>query len=83
MATLKYKASNGSYVPINVFANQLQSDWNQTDTTAKDFIKNKPTIVISGFQLTTSETTGADVLVAVGTATIVNDTTTGTDVFTF
>lgn len=40
-------------------------------------------IVTSGFQLTTNETTGADVFTAVGTATITNDTTTGADVFTF
>ena len=39
--------------------------------------------VVSGFSLNTNETTGIDTLAAVGTATIVNDTTTGRDVFTF
>lgn len=59
----------------------VQSDWNATSGDA--FIKNKPTIVVSGFSLNTNETTGIDILAAVGTATIVNDTTTGRDVFTF
>ena len=40
-------------------------------------------IVTSGFQLTTNESTGTDVFTAVGTATIINNTTTGADVFVF
>lgn len=32
--------SGGSSGPVA----QIQSDWNQTDTSAKDYIKNKPTI---------------------------------------
>ena len=43
--TGKYLKTNGTTASWeDVEANQIQSDWNQTDTTAKDYIKNKPTI---------------------------------------
>lgn len=41
-------ASTGDYddlINTPTIPEQIQSDWNQSDTTAKDFIKNKPTIV--------------------------------------
>lgn len=41
-------ATTGSYNDLSdkptIPTTQIQSDWNQTDNTAKDFIKNKPTI---------------------------------------
>lgn len=41
-------ATSGSYNDLSnkptIPAAQIQSDWNQSDTTAKDYIKNKPTI---------------------------------------
>ena len=41
-------ASTGSYTDLvdkpTIPDAQIQSDWNQADTTAKDYIKNKPTI---------------------------------------
>ena len=40
-------------------------------------------VVGSGFQVTTDETTGTDVFVALGTATITHDDTTGADIFSF
>lgn len=47
--TLAKVATSGSYndlddTPTIPYA-QIQSDWNQSDDTAKDYIKNKPTIV--------------------------------------
>lgn len=36
--------NNGSWGYGTAGSEQLQADWNQTSTTAKDFIKNKPTI---------------------------------------
>lgn len=41
------------------------------------------TIVTSGFELSTNESTGTDVFTAVGGATLTYNSTTGTDVFTF
>lgn len=47
-ATLATVASTGSYTDLinkpTIPDAQIQSDWNQADTTAKDYIKNKPTI---------------------------------------
>ena len=47
-AKLATVATTGSYNDLSnkpsIPAAQIQSDWNQTSTTAKDFIKNKPTI---------------------------------------
>ena len=40
LTTLLAAKANSSDVP----AAQIQSDWDQTDNTAKDYIKNKPTI---------------------------------------
>lgn len=37
---------------LQAFAGQLQADWNQTDSTQKDYIKNKPTIPTKTSQLT-------------------------------
>lgn len=48
---------------IDIPAAQIQSDWNQTDSTAKDFIKNKPTI---------SEQVNADWNATSGKAQILN-----------
>jgi len=42
-----WNASSGDYQILNkptIPAAQIQSDWNQSDNTALDFIKNKPTI---------------------------------------
>lgn len=47
-ATLATVASTGSYTDLinkpTIPDAQIQSDWNQADNTAKDYIKNKPTI---------------------------------------
>lgn len=47
-ANLATVATSGSYNDLTnkptIPAAQVQSDWNQTDSTAVDFIKNKPTI---------------------------------------
>lgn len=57
-------ATSGSYNDLtnkpSIPAAQIQSDWNQTDNTAVDFIKNKPTIPsTSGFvDTTTNQTIG-------------------------
>lgn len=49
-------ATSGSYDDLSnkpsIPAEQIQSNWSQTDTTAKDYIKNKPTIPTSVSQLT-------------------------------
>lgn len=41
-------ATSGDYNDLNnlptIPAEQVQSDWNETDTTSKDYIKNKPTV---------------------------------------
>ena len=42
-----FYTSNGStWTKQEVGAEQVQADWNQTTTTAKDYIKNKPTIPV-------------------------------------
>lgn len=46
-----WNASSGVAQILNkptIPAAQIQSDWNQTDTSAKDYIKNKPTIPSGG-----------------------------------
>ena len=47
-----YSTFSGSYNDLSdkptIPAAQIQSDWNQTTTTAKDYIKNKPTIYKKG-----------------------------------
>lgn len=40
----KYKATSGTATWTDVNNKQVQSDWNQSDSTAVDYIKNKPTI---------------------------------------
>lgn len=46
--TLSTVATSGSYNDLtnkpNIPSEQIQSDWNQSNTSAKDYIKNKPTI---------------------------------------
>lgn len=46
-------------VNIVVPAAQIQSDWNQTSTTAKDYIKNKPTIPTVGAGVLTIKMNGS------------------------
>lgn len=44
-SSTKYLRGDGTWqVFPTIPAEQIQSDWNQTTTTAKDYIKNKPTI---------------------------------------
>ena len=47
---------------VDIPAAQIQSDWNQTNSTAKDFIKNKPTIppALQGSEYIDIPTTGTD-----------------------
>jgi hypothetical protein len=49
-------------VDITVPAAQIQSDWNQTTTTAKDYIKNKPTIPAAQVQSDWNATSGMGVI---------------------
>ena len=48
LLSLALVATSGDYVDLintpTIPAAQIQSDWSQTTTTAKDYIKNKPTI---------------------------------------
>lgn len=68
--TLDSKVSVGSNIPYSVLtgtpvipAAQVQSDWNQSNTSALDFIKNKPTIPSVNYPVTSVNTkTGAVVL---------------------
>ena len=67
---LDSKVSVGSSIPYSVLtgtpiipAAQIQSDWNQVNTSALDFIKNKPTIPSVNYPVTSVNTkTGAVVL---------------------
>ncbi len=44
-SSTKYLRGDGTWQAFpSIPAAQIQSDWNQTDTTKKDYIKNKPTI---------------------------------------
>lgn len=56
-----YSTFSGSYNDLTdkptIPAAQIQSDWNQTTTTAKDFIKNKPTIPAAQIQSDWNQTT--------------------------
>ena len=59
-ANLATVAISGSYNDLNnkptIPAAQIQSDWNQSDNTKKDFIKNKPSIPsISGLESTSNK----------------------------
>lgn len=53
---------NGDWVDIDTMfsSQQIQSDWDQADNTAKDYIKNKPTIpaVINTVNVTVGNNTG-------------------------
>lgn len=48
----KSEADRAKGYAEQAFAGQLQADWNQTDSTQKDYIKNKPTIPTKTSQLT-------------------------------
>ena len=47
----KSEADRAKGYAEQAFAGQLQADWNQTDSTQKDYIKNKPTIPTKVSQL--------------------------------
>jgi len=55
-------ATSGSYTDLTnkptIPAAQIQSDWNQTTNTAKDYIKNKPTVPVFTLQTTDPGTGG-------------------------
>ena len=57
-SSLATVATSGSYKDLSnkptIPAAQVQSDWNQTDTTAADYIKNKPTIPDTSAFMTTA-----------------------------
>lgn len=65
--TISPDGGDGTWSMSSVFipAAQIQSDWNQTDTTAKDYIQNKPTIptvpalkeIVAGANITITENT--------------------------
>lgn len=48
----KSEADRAKDYAEQAYAGQLQADWNQTDSTHKDYIKNKPTIPTKTSQLT-------------------------------
>lgn len=48
----KSEADRAKGYAEQAFAGQVQADWNQTDSTQKDYIKNKPTIPTKTSQLT-------------------------------
>lgn len=48
----KTEADRAKGYAEQAYAGQLQADWNQTDSTQKDYIKNKPTIPTKTTQLT-------------------------------
>lgn len=60
ITTLSNVAVSGSYNDLSnlpsIPAAQIQSDWNQTTTTAKDYIKNKPNIPDALADLTDDDT---------------------------
>lgn len=68
--SLDGKVSTGSNIPYSVLtgtpvipAAQIQSDWNQVNTASLDFIKNKPSIPVVSYPVTSVNTkTGAVVL---------------------
>lgn len=65
-------SSNANEVTITVPA-QLQADWNQTNSSALDFIKNKPTIPTDNAQLAN----GAGYVTQSGARSAISLTTTG------
>ena len=61
-ANLATVATSGDYTDLSntptIPAAQVQADWNQSDSTAVDYIKNKPTIPsISGLEETSNKVT--------------------------
>lgn len=65
-SSLATVATSGSYNDLSnkptIPAAQIQSDWNQTTTTAKDYIKNKPTIPAAQVQSNWNATSGMGVI---------------------
>lgn len=65
-SSLATVATSGSYNDLmnkpTIPAAQIQSDWNQTTTTAKDYIKNKPTIPAAQVQSNWNATSGMGVI---------------------
>lgn len=59
-------ATSGSYNDLidkpSIPAAQIQSDWNQSDNTKLDFIKNKPTIPVVSYPVTDVKVDGSSVL---------------------
>lgn len=78
-ADLATVATSGSYNDLNnkptIPAAQIQSDWNQTDNTAKDFIKNKPTIVPAEVEIVADDTA----TIAANTKIVIEEDTDGLD----
>ena len=73
--TTTYSTFSGSYNDLTnkptIPAAQIQSDWNQTSTTALDYIKNKPTIpTVPNNVVTGSGLTANNVIVGNGNSTI-------------
>lgn len=82
--TLSTVATSGNYSDLtnkpNIPAAQIQSDWNQTDNSALDYIKNKPTIPASVTVDQTYDSTSANAQsgVAIAGAGFLKNTATGT-----
>lgn len=78
-ADLATVATSGSYNDLSnkptIPAAQIQSDWNQTDNTAKDFIKNKPTIVPAEVEIVADDTA----TIAADTKIVIEEDTDGLD----
>lgn len=60
----KYKATSGTATWTDVNNKQIQADWSQSDSTAVDYIKNKPTIPSDLSALVRQETTDTITLYA-------------------
>ena len=79
-------AKTGNYNDLNnkptIPAEQIQSDWNQTNTNAKDFIKNKPSVPTktsdltnnSGFLTQHQDISGKEDKITIATALAANST---------
>ena len=70
-------ANDGTITAVGGGTEQIQSDWNQTDNTKKDYIKNKPTIPAAQIQSdwNQSDNTKADFVKNKPTIPTVNDAT--------
>lgn len=82
-ADLATVATSGSYDDLSnkptIPAAQIQSDWNQTDNTAKDFIKNKPTIVPAEVEIVADDTA----TIAADTKIVIEEDTDGLDTLVY